>query len=86
MSGNFVLNKIWTFEDRNFEAKHTTIQYAKFIGLSSLGALAQLAMVYVLVDHNKMDYPLALVLAVATSALSNYVLNKKLTFKEKVWS
>ncbi len=86
MSGNFVLNKIWTFEDRNFEAKHTTIQYAKFIGLSSLGALAQLAMVYVLVDHNKMDYPIALVLAVVTSALSNYVLNKKLTFKEKVWS
>jgi dolichol-phosphate mannosyltransferase len=86
MSSNFVLNKVWTFEDRNFEAKHTSIQYAKFMGLSSLGALAQLAMVYVLVDHNKMDYPIALVLAVAASALSNFVLNKKLTFKEKVWS
>lgn len=86
MSSNFVLNKIWTFEDRNFEPKHASIQYAKFMGLSSLGALAQLAMVYLLVDHNKMDYPLALVLAVATSALSNFVLNKKLTFKEKVWS
>jgi dolichol-phosphate mannosyltransferase len=86
MSSNFVLNKIWTFEDRNFEPKHATIQYAKFMGLSSLGALAQLAMVYLLVDYNKMDYPIALVLAVATSALSNFVLNKKLTFKEKVWS
>ncbi len=86
MSSNFVLNKIWTFEDRNFEPKHASIQYAKFMGLSSLGALAQLAMVYLLVDHNKMDYPIALVLAVATSALSNFVLNKKLTFKEKVWS
>ena len=86
MSSNFILNKIWTFEDRNFEPKHASIQYAKFMGLSSLGALAQLAMVYLLVDHNKMEYPLALVLAVATSALSNFVLNKKLTFKEKVWS
>lgn len=86
MSSNFVLNKIWTFEDRNFEPKHTSLQYAKFMGLSSLGALAQLAMVYLLVDHNKMDYPIALVLAVATSALSNFVLNKKLTFKEKIWS
>jgi dolichol-phosphate mannosyltransferase len=86
MSSNFVLNKIWTFEDRNFAPKHASIQYAKFMGLSSLGALAQLAMVYLLVDHNKMDYPIALVLAVATSALSNFVLNKKLTFKEKVWS
>jgi len=86
MSSNFILNKIWTFEDRNFEPKHASIQYVKFMGLSSLGALAQLAMVYLLVDHNKMEYPLALVLAVATSALSNFVLNKKLTFKEKVWS
>jgi len=86
MSGNFILNKIWTFEDRNFEAKHTAIQYTKFIGFSSLGALAQLAMVYLLVDHYKIDYPIALVLAVATSALSNFILNKKWTFKEKVWS
>ncbi|MEM2160486.1 MAG: glycosyltransferase family 2 protein [Candidatus Nitrosotenuis sp.] len=86
MSSNFILNKFWTFEDRDFDAKHTSIQYAKFMGLSSLGALAQLAMVYLLVDHNKMEYPIALVLAVATSALSNFVLNKKLTFKEKVWS
>lgn len=86
MSSNFVLNKIWTFEDRNFEPKHASIQYAKFMGLSSLGALAQLAMVYLLVDYNKMDYPVALILAVATSALSNFILNKKLTFKEKVWS
>jgi dolichol-phosphate mannosyltransferase len=86
MSSNFVLNKIWTFEDRNFEPKHASIQHAKFMGLSSLGALAQLAMVYLLVDYNKMDYPVALILAVATSALSNFILNKKLTFKEKVWS
>ncbi|MFM8659420.1 MAG: glycosyltransferase [Candidatus Nitrosotenuis sp.] len=86
MSSNFVLNKIWTFEDRSFEPKHAGIQYAKFMGLSSLGALAQLGMVYVLVDHYKVDYPIALVLAVAASALSNFLLNKKLTFKEKVWS
>ena len=86
MSGNFILNKIWTFEDRNFEPKHTAVQYSKFIGFSSLGALAQLAMVYLLVDHYSIGYPIALVLAVATSALSNFILNKKWTFKEKVWS
>jgi len=27
MSSNFILNKIWTFEDRNFEAKKTLAQY-----------------------------------------------------------
>lgn len=86
MSSNFILNKIWTFEDRNFEAKYAVPQYAKFMAFSSLGALAQLGMVFILVDYYKMDYPVSLVLAVATSALSNFILNKKLTFKQKVWS
>ncbi len=86
MSSNFILNKIWTFEDRNFEAKKTLAQYGKFVGFSSLGALIQLGMVYVLVDNYQFAYPLALMLAVITAASSNFILNKKWTFKEKVWS
>ena len=86
MSSNFILNKIWTFEDRNFEAKKTLIQYTKFVGFSSLGALIQLGMVYVLVDNYQFVYPLALMLAVITAASSNFILNKKWTFKEKIWS
>ena len=31
MSSNFILNKIWTFEDRNFEAKKTLGQYGKSV-------------------------------------------------------
>ena len=86
MSSNFILNKIWTFEDRNFEAKKTLIQYGKFVGFSSLGALIQLGMVYVLVDNYQFAYPLALILAVVIAASSNFIFNKKWTFKEKVWS
>jgi dolichol-phosphate mannosyltransferase len=86
MSSNFVLNKVWTFEDHGFTSRHTLIQYAKVIGFSSLGALAQLGMVYLLVDHYDVQYPIALVLAVFCAALSNFVLNKKWTFKEKIWS
>jgi len=86
MSSNFILNKIWTFEDRNFEAKKTLMQYGKFVGFSSLGALIQLGMVYVLVDNYQFVYPLALMLAVIIAASSNFILNKKWTFKEKVWS
>lgn len=85
MSSNFVLNKVWTFEDHDFTSRHTLIQYAKFIGFSLLGALAQLGMVYLLVDHYDVQYPIALVLAVFCAALSNFVLNKKWTFKEKIW-
>lgn len=86
MSSNFILNKVWTFEDRNFAPKYTLVQYSKFIGFSSLGALAQLGMVFLLVDNYSIQYPIALVLAVFCAALSNFILNKKWTFKEKIWS
>jgi len=86
MSSNFILNKIWTFEDRNFEAKKTLTQYGKFVGFSSLGALIQLGMVYVLVDNYQFVYSVALILAVIIAASSNFIFNKKWTFKEKVWS
>ena len=58
----------------------------KFVGFSSLGALIQLGMVYVMVDNYQFAYSLALILAVITAASSNFILNKKWTFKEKVWS
>ncbi len=45
---NFVLNKYWTFEDRDFSTKKTLQQFAKFIGFSSLGALIQLSIVFLL--------------------------------------
>jgi len=86
MSSNFILNKIWTFEDRNFGAKKTLAQYGKFVGFSSLGALIQLGMVYVLVDNYQFVYSIALILAVIIAASSNFIFNKKWTFKEKVWS
>lgn len=86
ITSNFVLNKYWTFEDREFTPKRTIIQYGKFAGFSSIGALVQLGLVYYLVDELTISYPIALVSAVATAAFSNFILNKKWTFKEKVWS
>ena len=51
---------------------------------SSLGALVELGMVYLLVDSAEISYPLALILAVITAAFGNFVFNKKWTFKEKL--
>ena len=84
ITSNFILNKIWTFGDRDFKIKKTISQYGKFAMFSSLGALVQLGMVYFLVDGNSMAYPLALIIAVITAAFGNFVLNKKWTFKEKL--
>ena len=84
ITSNFVLNKIWTFGDRDFKIKKTISQYGKFAMFSSLGALVQLGMVYFLVDGNSIAYPLALIIAVITAAFGNFILNKKWTFKEKL--
>ena len=86
ISSNFILNKYWTFEDKDFTPKRTMIQYGKFTGFSSVGALIQLGLVYYLVEAFSLSYPTALILAVGTAAFSNFILNKKLTFKEKIWS
>jgi len=86
MTSNFFLNKIWTFEDRKFNLQETAIQFAMFIGFSSLGAVIQLLLVYALVESYKMDYPTSLILAVAVASVGNFLLNKKWTFKEKIWS
>ena len=81
---NFILNKAWTFGDRDFKIKKTISQYGKFAMFSSLGALVQLGMVYLLVDSADIVYPVALILAVMTAAFGNFILNKKFTFKEKL--
>jgi dolichol-phosphate mannosyltransferase len=86
ISTNFLLNKYWTFEDRDFSAKRTIIQYGKFAAFSSIGALVQLGIVYNLVDQWNVSYPISLVLAVGVAAFGNFLLNKRWTFKEKVWS
>jgi dolichol-phosphate mannosyltransferase len=86
MTSNFFVNKLWTFEDRDFAAKKTAFQYGMFMGFSSLGALIQLGVVYALVENYRLDYPLALVLAVMAASIGNFLLNKKWTFKEKIWS
>jgi len=86
ITSNFILNKAWTFGDRDFRIKKTIPQYGKFALFSSIGALVQLGMVYLLVDNAELAYPIALILAVMTAAFGNFVLNKKWTFKEKLLS
>jgi dolichol-phosphate mannosyltransferase len=86
MTSNFFLNKVWTFEERDFNMKKTGIQFGMFIGFSSLGAIIQLLLVYALVENYNMEYPPSLILAVAVASVGNFLLNKKWTFKEKIWS
>ncbi len=86
ITSNFFLNKLWTFEDRDFTAKTTLVQYGLFAGFSSPGAAIQLSMLYMLHGSQQLSYPIALVLAVMVAAVGNFLFNKKWTFKEKMWS
>jgi len=83
---NFFLNKFWTFEDRSFNPKKTIVQFLKFVGFSSLGAIIQLGIVFSLIDQYEITYPMALLIGVLSAAFGNFILNKKLTFKEKIWN
>jgi dolichol-phosphate mannosyltransferase len=84
ITSNFFLNKIWTFEDRNFSANNTLKQYAMFLGLSTVGAVVQLMFLFLLVQSG-FEYTASLVLAVAAASVSNFLFNKKWTFREKMW-
>ena len=81
---NFLLNKYWTFEDRDFSLRKTLKQYALFAGISSGGAAIQLGSLYLLMESG-LSYEVSLITAVAIASVSNFLLNKKWTFGEKIW-
>jgi dolichol-phosphate mannosyltransferase len=85
ISTNFVLNKIWTFEDRNFSPRRFLKQYVTFLGLCALGAVIQLSLVFVFVEYSHLQYGISLIMAVGFASLGNFLLNKKITFGEKIW-
>jgi dolichol-phosphate mannosyltransferase len=82
---NFLLNKVWTFEDRDFSIRHFFRQYSLFLALCALGAVIQLTLVFVFVEYSHIQYGLSLIMAVFVASLGNFLLNKRITFGEKIW-
>ena len=85
LTSNFFLNKIWTFEDRNFAPRHFLRQYVLFLVLCSLGIGIQLSLVLVFMEQYHITYVVSLILAVFVASFSNFLLNKRITFGEKIW-
>lgn len=85
ITSNFILNKAWTFEDRDFSVKHTLKQYGLYGGFSSIGAVIQLSLLYIFVQSYGIEYALSLLIAVAIASIGNFLFNKKWTFGEKIW-
>jgi dolichol-phosphate mannosyltransferase len=82
---NFLLNKIWTFEDRNFTLRHLIRQYFSFLALCAFGAMIQLSLTYIFFEHWHIHYAISLMMAVCIASMSNFLLNKRITFGEKIW-
>jgi dolichol-phosphate mannosyltransferase len=85
ITSNFLLDKAWTFGDRDFSPRHTLTQYGMFLGSSSIAAATQLMLVYLLVESDHMQFGLSLLIAVGIGSIGNFMLNKKWTFREKIW-
>ena len=85
MTSNFFLNKYWTFEDKRFEVRSTGRQYLSFIGMSAIGLIIQISLLYYMVE-NFVPYRMSLIISIAVATTINFILNKKFTFKEKVWA
>ncbi len=86
MTSNFILNKIWTFEDKDLSVKRTFRQYVSFLAFSGIGAAFQLGILYFLVGSQHVNYASSLFIAVAIASTGNFILNKRWTFREKIWS
>ena len=85
LTSNFLLNKIWTFEDRNFAPRHFLRQYVLFLVLCSLGIGIQLSLVLIFMEQYHIPYIVSLIMAVFVASFSNFLLNKRITFGEKIW-
>ena len=84
-TSNFFLNKYWTFEDRRFAIRTTVKQYSSFIGASAIALLIQIFLLYHMVE-NSIPYRISLIVAISIATTISFILNKKFTFKEKVWA
>ncbi|HEX2409467.1 MAG TPA: GtrA family protein [Nitrososphaeraceae archaeon] len=85
MTSNFTLNKIFTFRDTNFKLSHVLKQYGSYLLFTVIGAGIQLCVIYLFVETG-IIYPISLLSGVMIGAISNFILNKKWTFYEKIWS
>jgi dolichol-phosphate mannosyltransferase len=53
--------------------------------MSAIGLIIQIALLYYMVE-NLVPYRISLIVAIGIATTINFILNKKFTFKEKIWA
>ena len=82
LSSNFMLNKLWTFQDKNMKYDIILRQYLKYFIFNSVGVIIQVSIVYGL-GKTSIDYGLVVIIAISIASILNYTVNKKFIFKNK---
>ena len=80
---NFIFNKFWTFERRSLLIKQVFIEYSKYWLVSLLSIIAQVGMLYTLVEFVQIWYILAALIGIGCGFLINFIGNKFWTFGYK---
>jgi len=72
VTSNYILNKIWTFHYKTTSASVFFGSYAKFISISIIGLVINLAILYVLVEYFHIWYIFSQIIAIGIATLWNY--------------
>lgn len=78
---NFVLNKIFTFASQGWSWARLVSQYARFLGVSLVGLLINLAVLVALVELLRMNPVWANLAGVLVATISNFLGSKFLAFR-----
>jgi len=81
---NFFLNKFWTFKDRDMRPSIIARQGSWYLTSSIGGIAGQIGLIYYFVEELHVDYLFSLGLAVILASAANFVVTKKLAFKERL--
>ncbi len=76
-SSNFILNKIWTFQDKSEQVRR---QYILFVSIAIVGLAINQLVLYILHDRYFMEFYLAKFFAIGVVTAWNFGLNHFYTF------
>jgi len=82
LTSNFLLNKLWTFQDRTMKYDIVLRQYVKYFIFNSVGVIIQVSIVYGFAKTS-IDYGYIVIIAISIASILNYIVNKKFIFKNK---
>ena len=76
-TSNFLLNKFWTFDDKNPDE---LAQYSKYLSFALIGLGINTFIIYILVNKKNMDFYWAKLIAIGVVVIWNFIANYNFTF------